>query len=436
MPICRTRGFIVLITNLEIERFKSIRLVNIDLGRVNIFIGGNGSGKSNLLEAIGVLSAALSRGLSDSDFKRKGVRITPPALMKSAFKKLDLPKTFTLRAKATGDIEYYCTLTSSASETSLSFSHESCTQRGQKLFGRSPKGASVLGVGIKRNLDRYRGVWDQTRAISDFDEEASNEIEKISRYAIYAPQTEFLRGRRIGSVDTPPIGLHGEGLSSAVRTFLADWHKINRKQTLAIKAERDLVFQSTQLPFSPGWASSFQAGKISELMRSSDMELSNEDMVYFVDRYMHAKRNKLSVYDSSEGTLFLLFAAVLVAHKESPPIFAMDNVDSALNPRLTRLLLDHIISAAKLRAENELKRGPEQVFLTSHNPTSLDAFDIFDDDTRIFVVSRTEEGETTVERLQPPKNLSRKDWHEFSNGRRLSELWIDGEIAGALGAEL
>jgi energy-coupling factor transporter ATP-binding protein EcfA2 len=345
-----------LITNLEIERFKSIRSVSIELGRVNIFIGGNGSGKSNLLEAIGVLSSALNRGLSDTDFKRKGVRITPPALMKSAFKKLDLPKTFTLRARATGDIEYYCTLTSSSSETSLSFSHESCTKAGQKLFGRSPKGASALGIGLKRNLDRYRGVWDQTKAIFEFDDETVAEIDKIARYAIYAPQTEFLRGRRIGAVDTPPIGLHGEGLPSAVRTFLTDLNKLTRKQSAVSAAERDLVSNATQLPFSPGWASSFQAGKISELMRSSDMELSNQDMVYFVDRFMHSKRNKLSVYDSSEGTLFLLFAAVLIAHKEAPPIFAMDNVDSALNPRLTRLLLDHIIQAAKSRQNNQLTR--------------------------------------------------------------------------------
>ena len=63
-------------------------------------------------------------------------------------------------------------------------------------------------------------------------------------------------------------------------------------------------------------------------------------MVYFIDKFMHGRRNTLSVYDSSEGTLFLLFAAVLLSHSESPGVFALDNVDSALNPAMTRAFME------------------------------------------------------------------------------------------------
>lgn len=427
-----------MITEIEIERFKSIRSLRLELGRVNLFIGGNGSGKSNFLEAIGIISSALSRGLSDSDFRRKGVRITPPALMKSAFKYQDLPRTFTLKVKASSGVEYYCTLSSSEADTSLSFSHENFQQFGEKLFARSPNGASAMGKKLKRGMDKYRGIWDQTRTIFDYPDLAAEEIEKISRYAIYSPQTEFLRGRRIGSVDTPPMGLHGEGLPSAVRTFLSDFSSLRRgrKKNGTRDPEFTLLSRATQLPFAPEWASSFHVGKLSEITTSTDMEMSNEDMVYFVDKFMHAKRNKLSVYDSSEGTLCLLFASMLIAHKQSPKIFAMDNVDSALNPRLTRLLLEEIIASTSDHVRHSLHRGPEQVFLTSHNPTSLDAFDIFDDETRIFVVSRSEDGETLIDRLQPPTGMKPSDWHDISQGRRLSEMWIDGEIAGALGERI
>jgi len=426
------------ITEIEIERFKSIRALKLELGRVNLFIGGNGSGKSNFLEAIGIISAALSRGLSDSEFRRKGVRITPPALMKSAFKYQKLPRTFTLKARASSGVQYYCTLSSSETDTSLSFSHENFQQHGQKLFARSPMGASAMGSKLKRSTDKYRGIWDQTRSILDYPESASTEIEKISSYAIYAPQTEFLRGRRIGSVDMPPMGLHGEGLPSAVRTFLTDLNVLRRssKKEKGLDQEYSLASRAADLPFAPGWALSFKIGKLLEITTSTDMDRGNEDMVYFVDRYMHANRNKLSVYDSSEGTLFLLFAAVLIAHKQSPKIFAMDNVDSALNPSLTRLLLEEIIASTADHTNYGLNRGPEQVFLTSHNPTSLDAFDIFDDSTRIFVVSRSEGGETLIDRLQPPSGMAPSDWHEVSRGRRLSEMWIDGEIAGALGSRI
>ena len=52
-----------MLKKLTVERFKSIRYATLDLGRINLFIGGNGAGKSNILEATGVLSAAVDRGL-------------------------------------------------------------------------------------------------------------------------------------------------------------------------------------------------------------------------------------------------------------------------------------------------------------------------------------------------------------------------------------
>ena len=93
-----------MVKRLTVDRFKSIRTATLELGRINLLIGGNGAGKSNILEAIGVISAAAYRGLGDSDLARKGVRITPPALMKSAFKNYELPKTLQLTAELEGTV--------------------------------------------------------------------------------------------------------------------------------------------------------------------------------------------------------------------------------------------------------------------------------------------------------------------------------------------
>jgi len=46
-----------MIRSVKISYFKSIRELEIDLGRVTVLIGANGSGKSNVLEAIGIASA-------------------------------------------------------------------------------------------------------------------------------------------------------------------------------------------------------------------------------------------------------------------------------------------------------------------------------------------------------------------------------------------
>ncbi|MCL4867636.1 MAG: AAA family ATPase [Anaerolineae bacterium] len=48
-----------MLTKVSIQGFKSIyHIQDLELSQINVFIGANGSGKSNLLEAVGVLSAA------------------------------------------------------------------------------------------------------------------------------------------------------------------------------------------------------------------------------------------------------------------------------------------------------------------------------------------------------------------------------------------
>ena len=44
-----------MIDRIVIENFKSLRRVDLSLGRMNLFIGANASGKSNFLDALHVL---------------------------------------------------------------------------------------------------------------------------------------------------------------------------------------------------------------------------------------------------------------------------------------------------------------------------------------------------------------------------------------------
>ena len=74
-----------MIRTLKIERFKSLVKLELELGRVNVFIGANGSGKSNLLEAVGILGAAAFGCVDDETLLRRGVRPGVPKLYKSAF---------------------------------------------------------------------------------------------------------------------------------------------------------------------------------------------------------------------------------------------------------------------------------------------------------------------------------------------------------------
>jgi len=74
-----------MLETLTVRTFKSLEDVAVDLGLVNVFIGSNGSGKSNLLEALGVLSAAADGKVDDVALLSRGVRSGLPAGYKSAF---------------------------------------------------------------------------------------------------------------------------------------------------------------------------------------------------------------------------------------------------------------------------------------------------------------------------------------------------------------
>jgi predicted ATPase len=156
---------------------------------------------------------------------------------------------------------------------------------------------------------------------------------------------------------------------------------------------------------------------------------------------MQTRRNQLSAFDASEGTLYLIFVATLLAHMETPNIFALDNVDGTLNPRLVRALTDHIVAVSR----DSAKRGtPKQVFMTSHHPSALDSFDIFDEGQRIFVTDRAggaEElpdgstraaGSTYFRPIKPPENWSKERWTVEHHGKNLSTWLLEGRIKGAL----
>lgn len=74
-----------MIKKVHIQNFKSIHDLEFEVGRVNLFIGENGSGKSNLLEALVFVAASNANKLDNEFLTSRGIRVTAPDLMRSAF---------------------------------------------------------------------------------------------------------------------------------------------------------------------------------------------------------------------------------------------------------------------------------------------------------------------------------------------------------------
>ena len=431
-----------MISSLKIKNFKSILDADIEFGNVNVFIGSNGSGKSNVLEAIGLFSACLARGVDAQTLDYKGIRLSAPHIFKSSFKNRRLPRAIRLEGTV-ANVEYKASLQAGEHSSHLQFFTESMTAGGRKrrrpVFSRAPPGFRLGDKSMARApadtlyLDPHRSLWDTHGANLDtVGKSARMALREISKYAIYTPQTAVMRGIVPDHRATEPLGLTGSRLPQAFRELLRQYRKSRKGKEADVQRRRE-IGEALKMIWAPGWASRVKVGP-PDIDTVPEHLPASKETIHIVDKYLTVKRNTLSPYDASEGILYLIFMAVLLAHSDAPAVFALDNVDGTLNPRMVRFLVEHIVDAVDGNfSEDGGNTHPKQVFLTSHNPTALDAIDLFDPEKRLFVVSRNDQGHTVFDRIRPPDGMTKERWIEAKRGRNLSQLWLDGKIRKALG---
>ncbi len=70
-----------MIRSVRVQNYKSLANLALELGRVTVLIGANGSGKSNILEAIALASAASQDKLDNEFLISRGIRATETRFM-------------------------------------------------------------------------------------------------------------------------------------------------------------------------------------------------------------------------------------------------------------------------------------------------------------------------------------------------------------------
>ena len=337
-----------MIRNLSIERFKSLVKLNIELGRVNVFVGANGSGKSNLLEAVGVLGAAAFGRVDDETLLRRGVRPGVPSLYKTAFPSKDkVPRIFFGATSGEG-AKYEVSLWNPIENPDPAWRF--MTERLERVGGEEVVTRGVKKYG-KRNQEQ--GIAALETVNLQTGDSALALMDELRAYSIYCPNTPSLRGLVQDVQSREPVGLAGGRLPEAVEELLIASKK-NGMLAELMDEVRDLL----------DWASDFSAGTSVGVPLSPSAARSRL-VIQFVDRFMSKGRNKLTGYDASEGALYILYCAVLALHPKAPKCLAIDNVDQALNPRLAQKLMEALCSwTARLN-------GGRQWLLTAHNPAIL-----------------------------------------------------------------
>ncbi|OOV34271.1 hypothetical protein BO91_01810 [Candidatus Synechococcus spongiarum LMB bulk10E] len=390
-----------MIERFSVRTFKSLEDVTVELGQVNVFIGANGSGKSNLLEALGILSAAADGKVDDQALLARGVRLGAPKRYKSAFPAQPgkrIPAHLSFEVCGSSQAEYKVCLWNNLKDPdpAWTFKTESWKEKDRKLVGRSP--ASKKKTDEKLDRNKQRG-FAALKAVEVAKGPALSLLKALQSYVIFSPATAVLRGIALETQPRTPVGLSGGNLLPAIHNLLRQRREDERVRKIC-KDTLELI----------DWAKA-----IKSLSNKTSMMTS----IQFRDRFMKEGQNLLSAYEASEGALYALFLAVIAGHKDSPRLCAVDNADHSLNPRLARALMECLCQWYMAMEE------PRQILLTTHNPLILDGLPLQDDRVRLFTVSRTDTGRTSIRRVVVEGLLEKAE-----RGWSLSRLWVMGHLGG------
>ena len=373
-----------MIEKIHIQNFKSIYDLELEVGRVNLFIGENGSGKSNLLEALVFVSASESNMLANEFLVSRGLRVPEPELMRSAFDEGDRDK----------DIEIVINYKNKYSiEEKYSFKNLNTPYSNWISLTKLNKLISQYEKDVNNIEEKDWYTLDGDGVLSYFLNLKKIKLSiNFQNFIIYSPENTALRVfQKEGQIQ--PLGINGEGLLKLLKV-------INNYED---KSYINTIIESLQL-FN--W--------FEDITIPSDIS-SLEDKVIIKDKFLYREFTQRS---ANEGFLFILFYITLIVAKETPKAFAIDNIDASLNPKLCTKLMTILTELAK--------KYDKQIFLTTHNPAILDGINLNDKDEKIFVASRNELGHTQL------KILTVDDYPIDEDGERLhlSEAFLRGYLGG------
>ena len=216
-----------MLKNLSVKTFKSLDDVTVELGLVNVFIGANGSGKSNLLEALGVLSAAADGKVDDQSLLARGVRPGVPALYKSAFPAKPGMKVAShlffgaYSAQASYEVSLHNPLRDPA--PAWRFKTELWKDDNKQHVGRSPR--STTKINPERGLAALKAVEVTSGAALDL-------LRLLQGYVIFSPTTAVLRGVAPETQARQPLGLSGGNLPRAILELLNQRRRDDRSKRI------------------------------------------------------------------------------------------------------------------------------------------------------------------------------------------------------------
>lgn len=381
-----------MIKRIKIENYKSIVNQTLDIGAFNVVIGANGCGKSNILEAIAMAALSSSGALLPEMFESRGIRLSDSRFMRSAFE--DVDKEFiTLQVETTsGDESLY----------RIHYNTELKPALWEDVVEEETK---ALITTIKNHGQKYK-IKDLVAFLNNRDDrnainvnllEGENHqlvltrsrVNGLRSFTIYSLEESSLRS--LDSMPSTKLGRTGKGLLP----YLKELSKTDEGRAVLKEVKENMQvidwFEDMEMP---------------------EQGLAQDSTLILKDRYVDETLAYFDQRSANEAFLYLLFYFTLFISEETPSFFAIDNIESSLNPKLCRLVISTLMKLAQ--------KHKKQVILTTHSPFVLDGIDKLSEENCLLVASRNSDGFTVVNRITENRNKSIS----------LSEAWLKGYLGG------
>ncbi|MBL9042801.1 MAG: AAA family ATPase [Myxococcales bacterium] len=374
-----------MIREIQIKNFKSIDDLTLELGRVNVLIGANGCGKTNILEAICLGGAAVADKLDNEYLAPRGIRYATPREMRSGFQLETLNKPVELKFINSNSNIFEPILTHS-NETRQNWTVSlKYTQDDQIRFTPAKIKLALQSIS---NIDHSEIAAERILTSIVF-LRAAVEFFQLSNFLIYSPDHTSIR-RLEDEERTLPLGIDGCGLFRLLQ-------ELSLEKIEEVKTHLRMI----------DWFDDFEM---------PDNLIPGERRLRIKDQYIAEGLQFFEQRVANEGFLFLLFYLCLFISEHTPKFFAIDNLDNGFNPKLCTYTAKTLCELAKTH--------DKQAIITTHNPSVLDGLDLKDDENRLFVVYRNIEGRTRIRRILP------KDQPQDEPPLRLSEAFLRGYLGG------
>ena len=386
-----------MITKIEIENFKSIEKAEVELGKFNVLIGPNNSGKSNFLEAI-----LLMKKLTNYDTGR-------------IFTERDSFEKYLWRDKITANFSFHMAQNSKIPIYQIALSHGEYywpfvktehieSKKDNLILHRSEKrimvrlisgdptssyGAPVSTSTSVLNTMKSSPTILRKAASSEpirFPQNFIDVADEFNTYQLYKfnPKKFHEPSQIKTDVQIPEIAEDGFGLPSLLMHYVTN--------------DRDLFDEIEET-------------------------LTNNEQFSFIKRINPTHTEKVlsrltfkdksgKVFESgqiSDGVLLVLAFITICKSKTPPALIAIEEPENGIHPSNLKLVIDFIRDMVKTN-ENT------QVIITTHSPYLLDCVE----PEEVLIFHRDGDGPTQIEQMSKIPHIN-----EMLKGYMLGELWAE-----------